>query len=145
MDVKVCKKCGGTDWTYGQCRSCKNAHERERVRLKYGQHQAACRRWRASHRIEDQQAVKHWMSDPSHRKQVRTVWQARRALRDGRLVRPDHCCICGKECKPQMHHQSYDSPLKIDWVCRGCHVAIHNTVRELVRIAQKNSRMALTG
>ena len=45
----------------------------------------------------------------------------RRALISGKLVRPDHCEFCFKECKPESHHEDYSKPLEIDWLCIECH------------------------
>lgn len=43
------------------------------------------------------------------------------ALKSGRLIRPDECEECGKECKPDGHHEDYDKPLEVDWLCKDCH------------------------
>lgn len=47
------------------------------------------------------------------------------AVRDGRLVRPDHCSICSRECKPEAHHDDYSNPLDVRWMCRSCHRRHH--------------------
>lgn len=46
------------------------------------------------------------------------------ALKYGTLIRPNVCGGCGKECKPQAHHQDYAKPLEIMWLCRPCHLAV---------------------
>lgn len=48
-----------------------------------------------------------------------------RAIRDGKLVRPDYCTCCLKECKPDAHHEDYDYPFDIIWLCRSCHKKLH--------------------
>jgi len=142
METKKCKKCGGTDFAYGQCRPCRNAAERERVKLKGEHHREVCRRWKQLHHEQAMASVVAWTKNPEHRKQVRAMWRVRRAIKDGRLVPADRCSICGKHCKTQAHHQSYDRPLEVDWVCRGCQIAVHNAVREIVRTAQKDTQLA---
>lgn len=56
-------------------------------------------------------------------------WRARsavsRAVKAGRLERPDHCSECGAECKPTAHHADYEKPLEVVWLCRLCHEAKH--------------------
>lgn len=46
----------------------------------------------------------------------------RRALRTGDLVRPALCAECGKACKPDGHHEDYDQPLLVRWLCQVCHL-----------------------
>ncbi len=48
-----------------------------------------------------------------------------RALKSGKLVRPDFCSWCGKKCKPVGHHPDYGKWLEVEWVCRSCHYKHH--------------------
>ena len=43
------------------------------------------------------------------------------ALSIGRMIRPDNCESCFKECKPEAHHEDYNKPLDVDWLCVKCH------------------------
>lgn len=43
------------------------------------------------------------------------------AVDRGYVVRPDACEQCGKECKPDGAHFTYDRPLDVRWLCRSCH------------------------
>lgn len=54
------------------------------------------------------------------------------SIRDGRLIRPDKCSVCGMGCKPHAHHWSYDEEhwLDVEWVCVNCHIDIHCERRE---------------
>lgn len=47
------------------------------------------------------------------------------AIRDGRLVRPSFCSNCNVECIPDGHHFDYDKPLEVWWLCRSCHIKVH--------------------
>lgn len=38
-----------------------------------------------------------------------------------RLERPENCQNCGSECKPDAHHEDYDKPLDVIWLCVRCH------------------------
>lgn len=46
------------------------------------------------------------------------VWYA---IKTGKLVRPDACSRCGKECRPEAAHHDYAKPLDVIWLCRSCH------------------------
>ena len=48
-----------------------------------------------------------------------------KAIREGTLIKPSQCQICGKEDKIHGHHFDYSKPLKVIWVCQPCHSDIH--------------------
>jgi hypothetical protein len=41
-----------------------------------------------------------------------------------------NCVKCGDE-NSQMHHEDYDKPLEVIWVCRPCHLKLHNEISML--------------
>lgn len=45
------------------------------------------------------------------------------ALRDGVLTKPSACSECGAEGRVEMHHDDYDAPLAVRFLCRPCHRA----------------------
>lgn len=49
--------------------------------------------------------------------------KARRAIRAGVLV-PQPCEKCGAE-PTDAHHEDYDKPLTVRWLCRRCHGDLH--------------------
>lgn len=44
-----------------------------------------------------------------------------RAIKNGRLVRPDACQQCGRGAHIDAHHEDYSKPLDVVWLCRKCH------------------------
>jgi len=44
-------------------------------------------------------------------------------LSRGKLVK-EHCQVCGEK-KVEMHHEDYNKPLEIKWLCREHHLKIH--------------------
>lgn len=47
------------------------------------------------------------------------------ALKSGRLVRPDCCEHCGVSSRLDGHHHNgYDDPFDVQWLCRSCHVTL---------------------
>jgi ribosomal protein S27AE len=57
-------------------------------------------------------------SDAAHTKVAR-------AIKTGRLMRPDICEKCGDLGHVSAHHDDYDRPLDVRWLCRRCHRLIH--------------------
>jgi hypothetical protein len=50
------------------------------------------------------------------------------AIKDGRLERPDACSNCGDRwCRIHGHHEDYDKPLEVMWLCSRCHPRSPNT------------------
>lgn len=47
------------------------------------------------------------------------------AIRDGRLVKYDLCEECGSDFHVEGHHDDYDKPLDVRWLCAACHKQWH--------------------
>ena len=71
-----------------------------------------------------------------------------RAVRAGRLVRPDHCEACGaldakgadgRSLIHAHHHCGYQDPLRVTWVCSICHAAEHLAERRAARSAPQTT------
>jgi uncharacterized protein with PIN domain len=53
------------------------------------------------------------------------------AVRSGFLIRPVNCQRChGNERVIQAHHQDYDKPLDVVWLCSKCHGDTHTNKRK---------------
>jgi transposase-like protein len=61
-----------------------------------------------------------------YRKKLTAYTHVRLALKEGTLVRPTTCSICGHKGKIIEHHHNYDRPLHVRWVCQSCHQLIHS-------------------
>jgi hypothetical protein len=47
------------------------------------------------------------------------------AGRVGKISKPPHCSLCGRQGKIEGHHEDYRKPMEVVWVCRKCHVNLH--------------------
>lgn len=52
-----------------------------------------------------------------------------RAICFGRLKRAMHCSACGKEGRIHAHHDDYEKPLDVRWLCGSCHKRHHIALR----------------
>lgn len=50
-----------------------------------------------------------------------------RALKEGRLLKPDHCKECPETQRLEGHHESYAKEhwLDVEWLCKKCHRKRH--------------------
>jgi len=55
-------------------------------------------------------------------------WRLHSAIKKGAITR-DPCEVCG-EVKTEAHHEDYDKPLDVTWLCRRCHCAFHRKKKE---------------
>ncbi len=51
------------------------------------------------------------------------------AIRRGLLIRPEQCEECGVEAKVDAHHPDHRDPLRVQFLCRRCHAAVHRRGR----------------
>lgn len=47
------------------------------------------------------------------------------AIKEDKIHAANCCEVCGKKAKTFGHHTDYGQPLKITWVCHGCHYEVH--------------------
>lgn len=107
-----CSCCGGAieDHRYGQQRYCLKCH-------------AAYMR---AHR------PKHRDLPPLARKKANARSYAH-VYRDRGLIDRKPCVICGS-VNSQMHHEDYNKPTDVVWICRPCHLDYHRMQEELPRL-----------
>jgi len=149
METKKCTKCkqvkpvsdfhkdkGKKDGLSWHCKLCAKAKVKEwqqnnRERVNNGQnkrrnanpekHRAYKRKWNKSHLDSVKKTVGSYRKNNPER--VRAWEVVNRHLREGRLVRQP-CRVCGSK-KTEGHHESYDKPLEVDWLCRRHHMEHH--------------------
>jgi hypothetical protein len=74
-------------------------------------------------------AMKRWRE--RHPKQARAYTLLHAAVRRGKIARPECCEYCGRNSLEERgaplegHHEDYNRPLDVIWLCDACHDAIH--------------------
>jgi len=66
---------------------------------------------------------RHWELTPEQRRRANARSYANVYQRRGLLV-PQPCEVCG-EAEAQKHHDDYDKPLDVRWLCRYHHESLH--------------------
>ena len=113
--VNKCKECNKIDVSTNRHKNIEKyrAYDRERAKLP--------ERAKASQEISAA-----WRKADSRR--LRAHNAVARAIKKGILVRCP-CVRCG-ETKSLAHHEDYDKPLDVMWLCQPCHKQRHKELRE---------------
>ena len=141
--MKACRKCGRElplsgfyndrrrpDGHKGTCKDCWKkdklqydyVHRAERNASNKRSH--GTREWRIKHNERRRQQRER------HPEYAGVQIRVYRAIRDGVIVKPDTCAICGAGGALLAHHHDYDRPLDVDFLCPLCHSAIHYAASE---------------
>lgn len=65
-----------------------------------------------------------------HPTKVTARYRVKAAIKSGKLVRGS-CEICG-DTKAEGHHDNYEKPLEVRWLCKHHHVEFHKLLNEKV-------------
>jgi len=138
MRPKRCFKCGEVkpigefyrhpmmgDGHLGKCKTCTKRDVRERYeRKKHDEGWMAMERRRCVEKMARR--------GPEYRRRFPERWRARAAVSNavqrGKLIKPSHCERCHAKMPARRlhgHHEDYDQPLDVRWLCAACHRAVH--------------------
>ena len=90
-----------------QCNKCTREYQR-RKRAENPSYMLKADEWKKTHKIE-----------------FLAQRKVQRAVKSGKITRPDLCSICGRKTKLQAHHTDYSQPLNVIWLCPSCHKKQH--------------------
>lgn len=88
----------------------------------YREWYAKCGRNRTKRDLE---IVKLWRELNPEKCKVHSLVEI--ALKWGKIKKPKCCSRCGDERKLVAHHDDYEFPLKVRWLCYSCHKNLHNS------------------
>lgn len=121
--MKQCKRCnelkplteyyrhkGMKDGHINYCKACKSAQEAAFWKTPQG---------KATKKRKDQR------DRANNPKKIAARQLVNDAIRRGKISRTP-CEICGSNDRLHAHHDNYNFPLSIRWLCHSCHVDWHN-------------------
>ena len=113
--VNKCKECNKNDVTSNRNKNLEKYRAYDRARGKIPE------RIKANTEIN-----RAWRAEDSRR--IAAHSQVARAIRSGALVRQP-CSRCN-ESKSVAHHEDYDKPLEVVWLCQPCHKQRHKELKQ---------------
>lgn len=143
MDKKYCSK----------CKKIKNINEFGFDKNRKSLHQAYCKicknitmkEWRNNnpdrdiltqkksyinnkHKYRNKQILRSNKWKEKNKKAVIAHILVSKAIKTGKIKRINKCEICHKNKNTVGHHDDYNYPYKIKWLCRSCHRKFHNSL-----------------
>lgn len=128
--TKRCAKCGirktidkFASWgTSNRCKECRAAYVRSQHSTSYKpQPKFSVNRKNYS----PAKALQNLIHKALYPQQVKTRRMLRKAILNGNIVRPLRCQLCWETGRRiEAHHNDYDKPLEVVWLCVRCHIAI---------------------
>lgn len=161
--MKTCNKCneekplsayyackGNKDGHFNECKECTKArvtnHRNANIdRVRAYDRSRANKPHRVKARKEYAEKIK---KDPSARDKYNkrsALWRQKNKLKRaahiilgnakkyGKIISPNECSKCRASCVPDAHHEDYNKPLDVVWLCKPCHGARHAEIREEIR------------
>jgi hypothetical protein len=112
----------------GECRKCKQrVYMRAWWRQQSPEYRRATVTTRDPERTREQdrrkQARRRKSGTPEQKQKIHARAEVRKARLRGDLVQQP-CEVCG-DSKSHAHHDDYDKPLEVRWLCRPHHEALH--------------------
>jgi hypothetical protein len=100
------------DGLSSHCRECGKAYKLQHYEQYYGEYYERTRQYRRE-----------------KPERYRCYWIVQEAIKNGDLVRPGMCSKCGKRDDIVAHHDDYNRPFDIVWLCVSCDRQLHADLR----------------
>lgn len=127
---------GKSDGLRGWCKECYRKYVREYKREYYENNRERANQYQREYRDNNRERVnqyarEYYQNNPDKYHQAFFVWYLNAAVRDGKIIKPNNCSICGSTEQIEGHHPDYEPghELIVVWVCRRCHADIHREQR----------------
>ncbi len=137
MKEKKCSVCGlvkadseyyhrKTGEILPSCKECKKASVRKWNKANADQHRKRVKAWKVENPVLRAAQYRRYRNRNEKKYAAHHILQT--AVKASILVKPVKCQVCEKETEKNRlagHHESYDKPLEVLWVCDPCHKRIH--------------------
>lgn len=134
--MKTCTICGETKpdgafhwddkehkYLSSRCRECHRKYKREWRWKTPEKYRASRREYKSKHASAIRKYAKQYAQ--KNQEKVKGRRAVATALRNGQLIIPAVCEVCGRERKLVGHHPDYNKPLEVMWLCSECHQIEH--------------------
>ena len=133
--MKTCSKCAveqplsnfyksklGKGGLQSRCKSCIGATHRDWRKKNLDRRAQYISQWRKESGGEYIKSIRQWEKNNPAKRRAHTIVKS--AKKRGLLI-PKPCEKCG-EHKVEAHHDDYNKPLEVRWLCKRCHWALHS-------------------
>ena len=108
-------------------------HAKDKARY---QRERQARLRRAKEYVErNREKVKEYQKEYRKKKYGEAHHFVSHALANKKLEKK-HCEVCGAE-KAEAHHDDYNKPLEVRWLCRACHIEWHKNNEPIYKEGEK--------
>lgn len=81
-------------------------------------------------------ACKRRWGNQSKRVKGKAKFKLHQSIVSGEVEKGTFCLVCGSRKEVQAHHEDYNRPLDVIWLCRQCHAFFHNEKRSEERMGE---------
>ena len=98
----------------------------------YRRNKEHCKAYARKYYAENRERYRKWYSRKSP--ESKKAHGILRHARDKGEIAPEPCLICGTGQNLEAHHENYDKPLEVVWLCRSHHKLLHAGHFSLLRL-----------
>lgn len=109
------------DGHLNKCKSCTKRDVRSRYRNRWKTDPMFVEQQRLRGRDKYKRLYRGQINLPGSHPRRKANTMVNNAVRDGRLVKPTTCTECGESGRIEGHHENYNKPLNVHWLCSRCH------------------------
>jgi len=80
-------------------------------------------KWKTENKDSYYESNKKWAENNPEKR--RAHWKTEKAIKTGKILKPDACSKCGWIGVLHAHHPDYSEPLAVMWLCPSCHGKEH--------------------
>ena len=132
------KKSSTRDGLRNHCKACVKVYSRKRYLRDAKRILEVNDRWM---KVRPEYLKKWHEARPGYATELSRKWRAKNpekyrchgavsvGIKDGSIVKPLRCERCGEVKLLDAHHHDYSKPYDIEWLCRGCHHAVHKFIK----------------